>query len=407
MIDIDLIFFNIFFTVNVAIWLLSLYLNLEKKIYLRPKGKLNPKLRVSLLIPLYKEKHASIMTTVKNIAGQTYPKKMFEVIFILEPEDTQTKTHLPNILRFLKKQKVRCRVVESDGKVKLKAHAINCALKTVKADVVAVYDADDVFPNNQVEEAITLIEEGYDAIGVRVYRYRNTVLGSFLHLDTFIWYNIFLPAFQALGRSFPFSGEGIFLRKNALEACGGFPEVLTEDGYLSILLAERGFKFGLLDSEVEELAPKGWRSNIRQRLRWNRGYVQCISRLLRSRIPLKTRLALLFAYWAPVTCVASLITTVFFMLYWFTWAFAPGISFVAPWMRTVIYTRYLFYWSAILAYLITASLLYIIAYLIAGKRFERLAPYVISLPLYWLYLGLVALATPFAPTKKWFKTERR
>ena len=407
MIDVDLVFFNIFFTVNVAIWLLSLYLGLEKKAYLKPSGKLNPELHVSLLIPLYKEKHASIMTTAKNIAAQSYPKKMFEAVFILEPEDTETKTSLQKSLSFLKKRRVRCRVVESDGKVKLKAHAINCALKTVEADVIGVYDADDVFPKNQVEEAVILMEEGYDALGVRVYRYRNTVLGSFLHLDTFIWYNIFLPAFQTIGKCFPFSGEGIFLRKSALDACGGFPEVLTEDGYLSILLAEKDFKFGLLDSEVEELAPKSWRSLIKQRLRWNRGYAQCLSRLLRTRMPIKKKLSLLTAFWAPVTCGASVITTAFFMLYWFTWAFVPGISFVAPWMKTIIYTRYLYWWSAGLAYLITAVLLYIIAYLISGKRFERLAPYVIPLPLYWIFLGLVALATPFAPSKKWFKTERR
>lgn len=407
MIDVDLFFFNFLFTINVSICLLSLYLGLEKKIYVKPSGELNPSLQVSVLVPLYKEKYESIMTTVKNLVVQTYPKKLFEVVIIVEPDDVRTKEALPKVFKFLKKHQIRSRVVESDGKVKLKAHAINCALKVVDADIIGVYDADDLFPKEQVEEAARLIEEGYDAVGTRVYRYRNTVLGSFLQLDTFIWYNVFIPAFQAMGRSFPFSGEGFFTRKTAIEDVGGFPEVLTEDAYLSILMAEKRFKFVLLDSEVEELAPKGWRSNIKQRLRWYRGFFQCLSRLLKAHMPIKTRLTLLFAYWAPIICGASLITTSFFLLYWVTWGFAPNISFVAPWMRTVIYTRYLYYWSAILGYIITASLIYIIAYLIAGKRFERLAPYIIAIPFYWLYLGIVALATPFAPSKKWFKTERR
>lgn len=408
MIDVDLVVLNFLFTVNVVIWLLSLYLGLEKKAYIKPSGRLNPTQRVSILVPLYKEKYESVMTTARSLAVQTYPKEVFEVVFIVEPDDASTKNHLSKIMDYLEENKVNCRVVTSDGKVKLKAHAINYTLKTVEADVVGIYDADDVFPKEQVEESVVLIERGYDVVGTRVYRSRNTVLGHLLNLDAFIWYNIFIPFFYVTAKTFPYSGEGVFVRKNALDAVGGFPEVLTEDGYLTILMAEAGFKSALLDSEVEELAPKGWRSNIKQRLRWNRGYIQCLNRLLKARIPLKRKLALLIPYWAPITCAASLITTFFFALYWGTWLFfAPNISFVAPWMRTALYTRVLFYWSAALAYIVTTSLIYIIAYLIVGKRFERLAPYVLLLPLFWLYIGLIALASPFAPSKKWFKTERR
>jgi len=376
MIKVDLFFLNVLFTVNVLIWFLSL-------------------------------QYESIMVTMKSIARQTYPKKLLEVVLVVEPDDRSTKDLIPRVLEFLGEHGISYRVVESDGRVKLKGHALNCALKTVEADVVAVYDADDVFPEDQVEKAVALIEQGYDAVGTRVYRRRNTILGSFLLLDTFIWYNVFLPFFCAVAGAFPFSGEGLFVKRSAIEAVGGFPEVLTEDAYLSILMAEKGLKSALLDSEVEELAPKGWKSAVKQRLRWNRGYAQCLFRLLRAGISLKVKLGLLAAYWAPAVCASSLITSTFFTLYWATWAFAPHITFVAPWMNAPIYTRGFYYWSAILAYLLTAVLIYTVAYVIAGGRFERLAPYVITLPLYWMFLGLVALLTPFAPSKKWLRTERR
>ncbi len=194
---------------------------------------------------------------------------------------------------------------------------------------------------------------------------------------------------------------------NARDAVGGTPEVLTGAANLSILMDENQFKTGLLDSEVEELAPKGLMSTIRQRLRWNRGYLQCMVRVVKAHIPLKKKLSLLVAYWAPITCSASLIATTFFMLYWITWAFAPEISIVAPWMRTAIYTNFLYFWSAALAYLVTPSLIYLIAYMIAGERFERLAPYVIVLPIYWIFLGAVSLIAPLTSGKYWFKTERR
>jgi cellulose synthase/poly-beta-1,6-N-acetylglucosamine synthase-like glycosyltransferase len=406
MIEVDLFFLNVFFTVNVAIWFLSLALRLEKKYYLRSSSS-NPKLGASLLIPLFREKPESVMVTAKNVAKQTYPRELMEVVLIVEPDDEQTKGFAPKVVEFLEGQGIRCRVVESDGRVKLKAHALNCALRVVESDVVAVYDADDVFPEDQVEKAVALMEQGYDAVGTRVYRYRKTILGSFLLLDTFIWYNIFLPFFQAVAKAFPLSGEGLFVKKRVLEAVGGFPEVLAEDAYLTILLAEKGFKIALLDSEVEELAPKGWRSAVKQRLRWFRGYAQCLARLAKAKLSLKSRLGLLFAYWSPAVCGASLITTTFFALYWVTWAFAPHVSLVAPWMTTTLYARYMYYWSALLAYVISLTLLYTIAYLIAGGRFERLVPYVILLPFYWTFLGLIALLTPFAPSRRWLRTERR
>ena len=44
----------------------------------------------------------------------------------------------------------------------------------------------------------------------------------------------------------PLSGEGLFVRTSVLREVGGFPEVLTEDAYLGIILTERGKRFGLV-----------------------------------------------------------------------------------------------------------------------------------------------------------------
>jgi len=345
------------------------------------------------------------MTTAKCIAAQTYPKDKFEAVFIIEPDDALTKKNLQRTLEYLK-DKVRYRVVVSDGKAKFKAHALNCALKTVNSQIICVYDADDTFPKTQVEEAVMLIEEGYDAIGVRVYRFRDTILGALLNLDTYLWYNIFVPFFKVVGKSFPFSGEGMYVRTDVLESVGGFPEVLTEDGYLSILFAEKSCKMALLDSEVEELAPKDLKNNVKQRLRWNRGYVQCISKLIKAKMPLKEKLPLFMAYCAPITCGFSVMTTLAYIV---IDGWPSGlVDLFAPWVRTLLFS-----WnskillSVSMAYLLTAAFMYLISTILSKRRFKKLTPYVLLLPVYWIYLGLVALGTPFVSTKKWLKTERR
>jgi len=392
--------------INFAIWFLSLYFRLEKKAYVKPLGRsLNPE-GVSILVPLYKEKSSSITATTKSIADQTYPKEKMEVVFIIEPDDALIRRALQPALKYLRNREVRYRVFESHGK-KFKACALNAALETVNSPVIGVYDADDIFPRAQVEEAVMLIEEGYDAVGVRVYRFRKTILGSLLNLDTYLWYNIFVPFFKIVGKSPPFSGEGLFVRKGALDKIGGFPEVLTEDSYLSLLLTEVGFKQALLDSEVEELAPKDLKNNVKQRLRWNRGYVQCLSKLVRAKIPIKEKLSLLLAYGAPLMSGFSVLMALSCLLFGGSWIFLLA-DLVAPWVRallSILDTKILL--SSAMFYLVALAFMYLIASLIARKRFKQLVPYVMLLPVYWSYLGFVALGTPFVSTKKWLKTERR
>ncbi len=81
---------------------------------------------------------------------------------------------------------------------------------------------------------------------------------------------------------------------------------------------------------------------------------------------------------------------------------------VSPWLRALfsIFDSRIFF-STAMSYLIGLAFMYLLASLIAGKRFKHLSPYIVLLPVYWIYLGLVALGTPFVSTEKWFKTERR
>lgn len=410
------LFVNVFFAlrflllglliINFTILFFSLYLRLEKKVYVKPlRQSLNPE-NVSILVPLYKERSGSILTTIKSIAAQTYPKDKLEVVFVIEPDDAIIMNELQPAFKYLQNKEVFYRIFESQGTLKVKASALNSALETVNSPVIGVYDADDIFPSTQVEEAVLLIEEGYDAVAVRVYRFRKTILGFLLNLDTYLWYNIFVPFFKVVGKSTPFSGEGLFLKKDVLDKVGGFPEVLTEDSYLSILLTEEGFKQALLDSEVEELAPKNLKNNIKQRLRWNRGYVQCLSKLIRAKIPKKEKLPLYLAYGAPLICGASAILAISSLL--FEGFRIPLADYVWPWVSNLflIFGNNLFF-STALSYIVTLAFMYLIASFIAKKRLKQLMPYILLLPVYWLYLGFISLGTPFVSTKKWLKTERR
>src|SRR6185295_5944124 len=121
-------------------------------------------------------------------------------------------------------------------------------------------------------------------------------------IDTAFWFRKYLPFVLGLAKGMPLSGEGLFVRRSVLNEVGGFPEVLTEDAYLGIMLTERNKRFGLLSSVITEKAPRNVRAHFVQRLRWNRGYLTCLARLWRSPLSLKRKLAMSLPFVTPLSC---------------------------------------------------------------------------------------------------------
>src|SRR5437016_2012983 len=150
--------------------------------------------------------------------------------------------------------------------------------------IVALYreKCDDI-DRAQIENAARLMrEKQYDAVQATVLRKGNSILSKFLFIDTAFWFRKYIPFVLKLARGMPLSGEGLFVRTSVLNEVGGFPEVLTEDALLGLMLTERGKRFGLVASVITEKAPRNIRAHFVQRLRWNRGYLTCLWRLIRS-----------------------------------------------------------------------------------------------------------------------------
>jgi len=354
-----------------------------------------------VLIPLYREKFDSIMTTVKSIARQTYPKEMMEVVLIVEHDDHQTKSSIAKVVEFLQRNGIRSIVVESNSTSKLKARALNQALKVVNSDVIAIYDADDIFPKDQFIKAVALIEMGYDVVSVKVPRYRESGVGKYLFIDTAVWYTLIIPLFYKLFKYVPLSGEGLFIKKTALEKIGGFPEVLAEDACLTIMLAEKKLKIALLDSWVRELAPKNLASTIKQRLRWSKGYLQCLGVLMKSRIPGKVKVALFFMYLFPA------VSGVAFLISFYTASYTTIRSVVDP-SASYTFNQNLHTILLLMMYVISLPIIYIATQLTPGNdKRKSFVVHIITLPLYWTLLGFIILASPFIPVRSWMKTERR
>jgi cellulose synthase/poly-beta-1,6-N-acetylglucosamine synthase-like glycosyltransferase len=364
---------------------------------------------VSVLVTFCQETRADIEMTVSSFLAQTYPADRFEVLMAIEPDDEPVARYAAESVSRMREAGIAGRIVVSDGKVRIKPHALNLAVKQAQGKYCAFYDAADAIDPDQVEKAVRLMEEHeYDVMQSAVFRKGRSILSHFLTIDTVFWYRKYLPLLLRYAQGFPLSGEGLFIRKIVLDEVGGFPEVLTEDAYLGLLLAERGKRFGIVDSIVVEKAPRNAKAHFTQRSRWHRGYLTCLRRLFRSKLSFRRKFFFLIPLIAPFSCSLAflgwtfiLCRAAFLLAPGAHWKHGIGIPIESPILAGVVY-----YWSLILACVgIPLILLSYTQVLWAEKErpYMRVLPLI---PLYWMFVGFVATCSFFRGTKQWGKTER-
>ena len=116
------------------------------------------------------------------------------------------------------------------------------------------------------------------------YNPRQNLLTRLFTLEYDAWFNIFLPGVHRIGAPIPLGGTSNHFRRRALDACLGWdPYNVTEDADLGMRFARHGLKTSMLESTTGEEANSRVLSWLRQRSRWNKGYMQTL--LVHTRRP--------------------------------------------------------------------------------------------------------------------------
>src|SRR6185295_7480969 len=227
-------------------------------------------------------------------------------------------------------------------------------------------------------------------------------------IDTAFWFRKYLPFVLGLAKGMPLSGEGLFVRRSVLNEVGGFPEVLTEDAYLGIMLTERNKRFGLVSSVITEKAPRNVRAHFVQRLRWNRGYLTCLLRLVRSGLPLKRKCALSLPFLTPLSCSLAFLGWLLILGQWIfsTMSGVPIPDVTYALVQHPLYAHAMYYWAMLLFFcgIPLCVVSYVHTLWVLGMK--RSMPFVVLLPYYWTFIGLAATCSFFKNTTDWGRTER-
>ncbi|MGK5682145.1 glycosyltransferase family 2 protein [Actinoplanes sp. URMC 104] len=180
-----------------------------------------------------------------------------------------------------------------------KAGNINDALRRTGAPLVAVLDCDHV-PGPRFLEATVGHFADDDVAFVQTPQYYANAADNATARAAWSQQALFFGsiAIGKAGLAAMFCcGTNVIFRRTALEAAGGFPEnSVTEDFELSVGMHASGWRSVYVPEVlVQGLGPEDAASYVSQQLRWSRGCISAIPRVLRARLPLRTRLQYLLS----------------------------------------------------------------------------------------------------------------
>jgi cellulose synthase/poly-beta-1,6-N-acetylglucosamine synthase-like glycosyltransferase len=231
-------------------------------------------LSFSLLVPARHEQ-AVLERTVHRLLESSHGS--FEILVIVGHDDPETTEVAERVAAFAPD---RVRVVIDTHEVKNKPKALNTALPHCGGAVVGVFDAEDqVHPEllSHVDHAFR--STGADVVqgGVQLINFHSSWYSLRNCLEYFFWFRSRLHL-HALKGFIPLGGNTVFVRTEVLREAGGWDaDCLAEDCDLGVRLSSKGKQVVVAyDSEMvtREETPGTLLSLLKQRTRWNQGFLQ-------------------------------------------------------------------------------------------------------------------------------------
>jgi cellulose synthase/poly-beta-1,6-N-acetylglucosamine synthase-like glycosyltransferase len=233
-------------------------------------------LSFSLLVPARHEQEV-LDHTVSRLLESTHTD--YEVIVIVGHDDPETAAVAHSLAE---RSPNRVSVVTDYHEKKNKPKALNNALPHCRGDVVGVFDAEDqVHPEllAHVDYAFRETEAAVVQGGVQLINYHSNWYSLRNCLEYFFWFRSRLHLHAQKG-FIPLGGNTVFVRTGLLRANGGWDqECLAEDCDLGVRLSSQGAKVVVAyDSEMvtREETPGSVMALMKQRTRWNQGFLQVL-----------------------------------------------------------------------------------------------------------------------------------
>jgi cellulose synthase/poly-beta-1,6-N-acetylglucosamine synthase-like glycosyltransferase len=204
---------------------------------------------------------------------QTFVEHSQDVILLKEPIDRLMQEYK----EFLK---IFDPVIVPDADIKTKPRACNYGLLRARGEYCVIYDAEDDPEPDQLKKAVIAFSRTPPDLvclqsKLNYYNPKENLLTRWFSLEYSFWYDYYLEGLDQVDAVIPLGGTSNHFRTQQLKELGGWdPYNMTEDADLGVRISRRRMKTAMLNSYTYEEANSRIRSWIRQRSRWNKGYIQ-------------------------------------------------------------------------------------------------------------------------------------
>jgi cellulose synthase/poly-beta-1,6-N-acetylglucosamine synthase-like glycosyltransferase len=248
-----------------------------------------PKNSFTLLVPARHEEEV-LGETLDRLAKSDYPD--FEILAIIGHDDHGTLKVAEEAER---RHPRLIRVITDRSWPKNKPKALNTALEHARGEVVGVFDAEDeVHPwlLRAVDHQFRINRADVVQAGVQLVNFWTNWYSVRNVLEYFFWFKSRLHLHARKG-FIPLGGNTVFVRRAWLDRIGGWdPDSLTEDCDLGVRLSLAGATFAVAyepEFITREETPATFLSWLKQRTRWNQGFLQVLQKGEWRRLPDRRR----------------------------------------------------------------------------------------------------------------------
>ena len=316
-----------------------------------------------------------------------YPRAKLDIRIVVEERDRETLAKLAR-MNLPPRYSI---MVAPPGEPSTKPRALNIALAEARGELLVVYDAEDCPAPDQLRLAASrfLREDGLDCLQARlvIRNSSDSWLSRAFALEYAALFDLVNPGLCALDLPISLGGTSNHFRVDSLIAAGGWDEWnVAEDADLGIRLARAGRRVGSLDSETTEEAPYELGNWFRQRVRWQKGWMQ--TGIVHARQPL--RFAREIGPRRALAAIALMLGSIVGALFWPVFAIdivcraIAAESFVpSGWREAVDLFTYILAIAGMWSIVLPA--------LVAGRQ-RRLGVEAKTLALLPVYYGLVSVA---------------
>ena len=243
-----------------------------------------PSTSFTILLPARHEEEV-IADTIERVVVLDYPEGLVQVLVVIEAGDRATIAKVDAKLADLRARDIdHVSLLTFDDPPINKPHGLNVGLAQATGEVVTIFDAEDEMHPEILNVVNTvMLREGYGVVqcGVQLMNYTDHWFSALNVLEYFFWFKSRLHYHGTRG-AVPLGGNTAFIRRELLEALGGWDQhCLTEDADLGIRLSAAGLPMRLVYDDryvTKEETPHTAGDFIRQRTRWDQGFLQVLGK---------------------------------------------------------------------------------------------------------------------------------